>query len=74
MTFAEAHCTNPACKTITELVVDDSATTLKCGGCNQYNAILSRRHISNGRCARCNGRPLDDHRWVGEQAVCRTSV
>ena len=71
MTFAQARCTNPNCNTRTETVADDSATVLKCPVCNQYNPILSRRKISDGRCSRCKGKPLDDHHWIGDQAVCK---
>lgn len=70
MHLAEARCTNPACRTLTEVVVDDSATVLKCPVCNQFNSILSRKSISDGQCHRCN-QSLDDHQWVGDQAVCR---
>ena len=71
VTFAEARCGNPACKTLTEEVCEDSVQTLRCPRCNQFNHIVSRKSISDGRCVRCRGKPLDDHAWAGDQAVCR---
>ena len=70
MRLAEARCQNPACKTLTSVVVEDSETMLKCAVCSQFNAITSRRNISDGECHRCNS-PLDDHQFIGDQAVCR---
>lgn len=70
MHLAEARCTNPACNTLTDCVVDDSATVIKCPVCNQYNSILSRRNIGDGMCGQCH-RNLDDHQWIGDQAVCK---
>ena len=69
--LAEALCGNPACKELTASVVEDSVQNLKCGRCNQYNRIVSRKSISDGRCVRCRGKPLDDHAWAGDQAVCK---
>jgi len=71
MILAVARCGSPACRTLTEAVVEDDATLLKCAACWQVNPVLTRKAISNGRCARCKGVPLDDHQWIDDQAVCR---
>lgn len=66
--LAGAVCTNPHCRTIYESVIDDRTTVLKCPVCGQYNTIKRIEPVANGRC-RCE-RPLDDHKWQGDYAVC----
>lgn len=69
--LARTRCTNPSCRTETVEVVEDAVHTLMCDRCRQYNAIVEPREaIADGKCGLCK-KTLDDHQWVGDQAVCR---
>lgn len=65
MRLAVATCGDPACRTKTEMVIEDKDGFIKCSVCGQRNHISEWRPVPGGRCDKC-GRPMDDHYWIAD--------
>jgi len=65
MRIGVATCSNPACRTKTESVIEDGAGFIKCAVCGQRNHIHESRSIPDGKCSKC-GRAFDDHYWISD--------